>query len=729
MTVGHSIIIDDCWMALDPTPLIEHFESQGKPYDHVQKCNRFILPIGKEHGRGWILMRASDVDKIQNWSSYSHNIRFLPSEDGENQGFKIEGLGILRVYSVTGYTENSWDASAGGQRQRDLGDHFVIVEFVDRRYSYRLSTINKQYNVRAYNVLDASDQPTYWQETLNNGYPWTWLEIIDDLLKWAGVGSLSSVNTNGAQFPQTNPENLKFPGLNAWDALCEVLDQTGHTIWRLSEEIWFIAALKDNPFAFTSEEYMRQFLEDPGWDQPSLAYEPNGDPNSLSVPKEIVVYFPTLKHDWFFESDPLLVDGGDVHDVQPLYVSYGGDTGDLLNAQKPHTAVGIYAPLFATYDESGNLTNGTALSNMATQMKELYRAAKGWNANSRHNIYLYYHNLSCGTDISAIQWYNTGNGSRTEIIRNPFKYVPGDEFSNLGRTDISEALSWENFASTNEIRKHNHHTRFAVVRTKDGPQDNDIPPNGVGQATVLRGSHSGNGSIIWQNSIQDPPKSIYVHEVYGKTIPKGTRITCYWHIQTRRWIAIYFEDPPCVPKFYSGTLSADMCPSEDGESSDLVDICDCSSGCGSGSGTPTTLKNPYKLAGRTGKKVFVYHTSCGQAEECVVLQVEHEAHELVENDWVHTEPDCTTQGDVTAEICKLQYAYREYSVMTCKSNNTKGTLLEAEYSRVLTNWWVDGLEIKGRFKHIWTMCACLPYDATLHIGTDCAYGSGSGGTQ
>lgn len=723
MTVGHSISINDTYLALDPVPLIEYLKDQGRPYEHVEKCNRFILPVGKEYGRGWILMNASDVVAMRNtagcFNSYVNAIRFRPSEDGDNTGFQVTKLGISRVYSVTGYNQDYIDSNNAG-----LADHFAVVEFVDARYSARMTSINKQYNVRSYDVLDIYDSPTFWDDTLNSGVRWTWAQIVQDIIGLLPSSFTASIDISSAQFPNTYPENLKFPGLSAWDALCEILHQTGNAIWRNSNGDWYISTYNNNPFPFTNKVYMEKFLEDGSWDLPRYPLTQE----NINIPEKIVVYFPTLKNDFQAYADTKLVDGGDVHDIYPLYslersVSSSAVTG---------TKVSLHSPLFATYDEQGNLINSSILASMADNMATLFKAAKGWSSSSRQNVYLYYHNLFCGTDISAVQWYNTGAGSRTEILRNPFKFVPGDEHYELGRMHLNEVLSWENFATTAELRKHNPFTRFAIAKVKDGPSDQDIPPNGVGVARILYGSHSGAGSITWASSGKD----IYLHEIYGKTIPKGKKVTCYWHLQTRRWIAVYFEDIPCIPEFHTGTLQYDMCPTENGTSIDLIDICDCTAGCGSigSGGISVTLKNPFKLAGRAGKKVFVYHTKCGgvggNQDECVILQVEHEAHELIENHFEHTsgQPCDAQTGQVDPSgICKVYYDYREYSVMTCKSTATQATLFTAERVDALTDWWVDGLEIKGEFTPIWVVCICDPYTVVLHIGTDCAYGSGTGG--
>ena len=140
------------FFALDPGPLMDYLSQKGRGYAHVQKCNRFVLPTGKEYGRGWILMNAQTVkEMITLWQKRNSNgavsiatpyrwtIKFRPAGPENNNGVEIKKLEIASVHSVTGYNVDYW-ADFPADIKLPVDDHYVIVEFVDARFSFQQSS-------------------------------------------------------------------------------------------------------------------------------------------------------------------------------------------------------------------------------------------------------------------------------------------------------------------------------------------------------------------------------------------------------------------------------------------------------------------------------------------------------------------------------------------------------------------------------------------------------------
>jgi hypothetical protein len=699
--VEHEILVNDKYVALNPQPLIEYLKSRGRPYEHVLKCNRMILTAGREYGRGWLLMRGVDARELYNaqlsdgaqtgtLNAFSHKIKFHPLRNDSEEGVEIKKLGITRIYSVLGYSQDMLNSM-------EDADHYVIVEFVDARFVARMSTVYKGYNVRSYIIMSVAtdSDPDYWGDTLNSGTPWTWEEVLEDLfamLPSAEFGSGNRDLTLGI-YPSFAPQDLKFAGICALDAIMEILRNTGNTLVRDLDGKWWVHSYQNQQTDYDATG-LEPFLEDPTWDLPR-----NPATNrSLIIPEKLVIYFPRMYHAFQALASTKIVDGGDAWSLQSLYIK----EETLTTKGMSGTKVGIFAALYADYDEEGNLINGAQLNTAAARMSEEYMAAKGWTSKSLQNIYLYYHDVECGSEVSAVQWSNAGLGARTEVLLNPFRYTPGDETHELGRQHISEILAWECFAPPDIARKHHPVTRFLIAK-----MDAQLAIDGTGVASVYYGTHTTTSAITWTDSGKD----IYVHNKTACIVAANEFVACFWHLQTRRWIVVY----AAPPKFYQGTINANMCPVDSASSSDLHNIFCCET-----LGT-TSLANPYKLAGLAGAKVLVYK-DC-QAGEYRIAQIEHQQFELVKG---FNKQEACPYGTYYQD-CVLEYKFRNFSVMTCETADTTATALLGQLVEVLTDWWVSGLKIYGYKRGVYVMCKCDPVEVLLHTGTDCgASGSGSG---
>lgn len=192
---------------------------QSTPVDFWQRANSYTCPLGAEPGVAWLLMKRRDLDALD--PTAFHELKWTEEGIEKGKAFK-RTLTIPSLLIVKSYTINL--ALAGDKKAARL------VEFRDRRHLFRMSSINKQYNVRIPAPSTTSGADRYYQESLlaSNGsfVLWTWQTILDDLFdQLPDPGELQAVIGNPvlAFSPEEPPEGFRFIGENAWDAIDVVL--------------------------------------------------------------------------------------------------------------------------------------------------------------------------------------------------------------------------------------------------------------------------------------------------------------------------------------------------------------------------------------------------------------------------------------------------------------------------------------------------------------------------
>lgn len=184
----------------DPSDLLRECQQRGWPVDWYGRANVYRCPLGREPGRGGLLMRRGDLDLIDFGADHTLEI-------GDNQGgaskVSLKKLTILKTTCLTPGAVDSKNAT-------------YLVDVVDRRYHLARVPCDVAYNLRA------ADGASYRTATLNAGIAWTWTQLVTDL--WSTCGGLGTFP--GMPFtPAGTPGGFDFFGGFAWDALCRVLDR------------------------------------------------------------------------------------------------------------------------------------------------------------------------------------------------------------------------------------------------------------------------------------------------------------------------------------------------------------------------------------------------------------------------------------------------------------------------------------------------------------------------
>lgn len=176
----------------------------GTSTDFVGKANAFTLPLGRDPGRGAVLMVRSDLDDLDENSF----LQLVWESDFDT--LTIQSLIITRAIALNKALTTDPNA-------------LFMVELADKRHVFPFSSIDSQYNVRMPAPSALSGPNLYYPESLNSGAIWGWETMVGDI--WselpddAGEAPLLPYSPDGA------PNDFRFIGVSAWHALHEVLDK------------------------------------------------------------------------------------------------------------------------------------------------------------------------------------------------------------------------------------------------------------------------------------------------------------------------------------------------------------------------------------------------------------------------------------------------------------------------------------------------------------------------
>lgn len=353
---------------LDPIAVWEFCRSCDLPTDPwFGRANSFQCPAGMDHGRGYLLMAKGDLDRL----TFSRNYDLVFAYDSK---VTLKNLLVVSVHCVTPGNAGSDDAA-------------FLVEVADRRLLAKNSAIDAAYNVRK---KPASEGDEYWSGT---GGSWTWSTMIGDI--WGNVAELGTFP--GLPYtPHGAPENWKFWGSNAWDALGQVLRRVNCILcYDPTRDTFSIERLGEAETAMNTLQ--TKFSNDRVWD----GYVET--PSKSRLPGNVRVHFwtqplPTGSSPYTYTTvaDP---------DYDKLF-SYDDD------------AVGmVYDDLPAVL--SGGSENSAARALRATdRAREYYRALKK-GVSGKLQIYHDLRAFRTSGQIKAVIWEDLGSGYKTEIVRGP----------------------------------------------------------------------------------------------------------------------------------------------------------------------------------------------------------------------------------------------------------------------------------------------------------------------
>ena len=200
---------------LRPEPVAAALAALGK------KANHYTCPVGPEPASGSIVMRRADVDALDLNAAQTLIFKGTSISTGGQLA------GPLRTFTLYGLR-----VAADPIRLLSVGDENpnapYLVELTDIRHlAKEFSSINKSYNLRKPAPPMTAGKDRYYSASLNAGALWTWATLVSDL--WTNFLSVLGSAPSLPYTPTGTPEDFRFVGCSAWQALHQVLKEIGCT--------------------------------------------------------------------------------------------------------------------------------------------------------------------------------------------------------------------------------------------------------------------------------------------------------------------------------------------------------------------------------------------------------------------------------------------------------------------------------------------------------------------
>lgn len=314
-----------------------------------------------------------------------------------------------------------------------------MVEFSDARWlamnNYFSTPINKQYNVRA---PSSGDIDRYYEDSLIAGAgTWSWGSMMTDIWNTVNVEVLGD-SPSLPFIPDGEPDGIKLIGMSAWKAYNMLLDRLGCRFVLYPSGTTAIVRIgaTDNNFTAAITDLRDKLVFQ---DQPY-------DIVMGKAPSGVYVYFNKY-HEHYGSEDTTSTTVGQWSTSAVHYV-YVPAPADILQFTYPGTAAFLWDDLDAIIAIDKTIINEAELGNRAQERADDYYRRVVYGGLRTHKVYGGYIDdvrIFPGSQVSAISWYDVGNGPRTEIINtasmmmvsanNEWAEVSEDE--NFSRPDLA----------------------------------------------------------------------------------------------------------------------------------------------------------------------------------------------------------------------------------------------------------------------------------------------------
>lgn len=173
-------------------------------------ANSLYVPLGRAPARGWILLTREDYDSVRGYGTDYH--LEVDQFDAAAPKLSFGSLAIVQARCVTTGVLGDPDA-------------VYLVELTDRRGVLKNQWF--QFPLNAYfNVLSPAYPTQFYELSMNGGtVPWSWSTMVGSI--WTDMVDFLGTFPGLPSSPVSLPTNWNFPGVSAWDALCDILDHLG----------------------------------------------------------------------------------------------------------------------------------------------------------------------------------------------------------------------------------------------------------------------------------------------------------------------------------------------------------------------------------------------------------------------------------------------------------------------------------------------------------------------
>ncbi len=201
----------DQYFCLDALQEAENITRLGIPAPaNMGRANSLFNPLGQEEARGWFLLLRRDINAM--------------NQDGRHSiTFDSLALGLTTLYGL--YVVKGTQLTSGAPGDPNAS---YLVEVADGRYLLNDRNLGADFGqAQQFNVRAPAYGLSYYAGTAQStAAPLRWLDILK--ITWASLskvlGTFPGMPPDVGLFP---PENLSYPGVNAWQSLCHMLAVLG----------------------------------------------------------------------------------------------------------------------------------------------------------------------------------------------------------------------------------------------------------------------------------------------------------------------------------------------------------------------------------------------------------------------------------------------------------------------------------------------------------------------
>lgn len=444
-------------------------------------ANSLTVPIGQEPTRGYFLMLREDVAAID--LTAPQTFQLLSSE--MHRGGRVDQTSTLDFPNL--YVVND------PLRIDGVGDAnpvaVYLVDVADIRHALnRFSCLSKCYNLRkpgpGYKIASAE---RFYSASLDSAALWTWDTLCEDI--WDQIGVEIGSYPGLPYTPLGSPEDFRFFGVNAWDALHQVLAQIGCTTKPLPTQAtvgFDIVQLGEDQANLTTYETKYNAKEKHNLD--AL------DAVALRVPHTIRVFFYYRD-----ERQP------DNWALAPYSVDKTtGVTGAIAGTVLP-----LWSYIPARYDFTSGLQDSSALSNLAGEIKDNWLQIH--NVARARKVYMgIVADVLPGELIRAVEWRDAGYGWQTTTSRRPEVSLASEK-----------PPSW--VASAERLHSVEHWIKFELTESLSA---------GSNASAYVRMFVSG----AWVNNVSAVTATVDVYDSLGTfSAPVGSYGWARWSTESMRY--------------------------------------------------------------------------------------------------------------------------------------------------------------------------------------------------
>lgn len=363
----------------------------------LDRANSFYCPSGRNPCRGWILMARGDYNKLDHYSTLLELEVGNPTQT--NNIGTLSNLAIVQAQCVT--RGLAADANA-----------LYLVEVTDRRgvlcNRWFQFPLQKFYNIRA-----AAYPQTFYSGSLNGGAAWSWSSMIGDI--WGTMSTFLGTYPGLPITPTGVPEGWDFPGVPAWDALCDVLDHLGLTVacdLTSTTAPYTIVSegAADTTFTALQTKYKTNLEDDQEWI----------DTGSGRVPSSVVVLFK--RRNSIYGSEETVRYDSLQWEMTPYYSVTVAAPSTFSAAAGTHH---LWSDFTVRYDQDGNPLSAdttTAAAIAAERVTQYFARIYHATLGSMTQTYAGALPFTTGSQVDGVCWYqdyrdDDRQGWRTQIVR------------------------------------------------------------------------------------------------------------------------------------------------------------------------------------------------------------------------------------------------------------------------------------------------------------------------